>query len=539
MHQVRRHKSGVFLLFLLLMGVAAAGAGAAPQDHSAALRAPSAPTALVVLIVVDQLRPDYLERYGAQFTGGFRQLLRQGMLFQHGEQDHAITETAPGHSTLLSGREPASTGIVNNARGVMDPALPLLDGSLPGASPWRFQGTTLYDWMLARDSGIRALSVSRKDRGAILPIGRSRAEVYWYHGAEFTTSRYYDDTLPGWVREFNARRAPEGLAGAVWSLRLPPASYSEPDSTPFENGGRDFVFPHRLPANPDSASAALINYPWMDSLTLGLALEGVRALRLGTRSSPDLLSISLSTTDAVGHAFGPDSRELHDHLLWLDLWLGQFLDSLTTRVPRDRILLVLTADHGVQPFPEAGRGGSSGRVQMGGLVGRAGAALAGRYRTDFSLEFDSGLLSADTLALHARGIKIDSLAETLALAAGRQPGVRRVFTPRTLARASGTDREARLWRHLIPKGYGWLFCASLKPGYVWSEGRAIAEHGSTVPEDVRVPILFWGGGFTPARMARPVRTVDIAPTLARLLGIKPTEVLDGAPLTEVVAKDSH
>lgn len=524
------------MAFLLLLALLAA-VGAAPQGHSAA--PPSAPTALVILLAVDQLRPDYLERYSAQFTGGFRQLLRQGLLFQHGEQDHAITETAPGHSTLLSGREPASTGIVNNTRGVVDPVLPLLDGFLPGASPWRFQGTTLYDWMVARDSGTRALSVSRKDRGAILPIGRSRAEVYWYHGAGFTTSRYYADTLPGWIREFNGRRAPERLAGAVWSLRLPPASYAEPDSTPFENGGRDFVFPHRLPSNPDSASAALINYPWMDSLTLRLALEGVRALRLGTRSSPDLLSISLSTTDAVGHAFGPDSRELHDHLLWLDLWLGQFLDSLTTLVPRDRILLVLTADHGVQSFPEAGQRGSSGRVRLAGLVAGTSAALARRYRTDFGLEFDSGLLSADTPALHARGIKIDSLAEALAMAARRQPGVLQVFTPRTLARASSADREARLWRHLIPKGHGWLFCASLKPGYVWSEGRTIAEHGSTAPEDVRVPILFWGGGLGPARVARTVRTVDIAPTLARLLGIKPTEALDGAPLAEVVARGSH
>ena len=186
--------------------------------------------------------------------------------------------------------------------------------------------------MVARDSGTRALSVSRKDRGAILPIGPARGELYWYHGAGFTTSRYYTDTLPAWVRDFNARREPERLAGALWSLRLPPASYAEPDTMPLENGGRDFVFPHQLPSNPDSAAAALINFPWMDSLTLGLALEGVRALRLGTRASPDLLTISLSTTDAVGHAFGPDSRELHDHLLWLDLWLGQFLDSLLAEV---------------------------------------------------------------------------------------------------------------------------------------------------------------------------------------------------------------
>ncbi|HEY7636403.1 MAG TPA: alkaline phosphatase family protein [Gemmatimonadales bacterium] len=500
---------------------------------------PPRPTSLVVLLVVDQMRPDYLVRYGPQFTGGFRNLLDHGVFFQRGEQDHAVTQTAPGHSTLLSGREPARTGIVRNSLGVVDSASPLLDGSVPGASPRRFRGTALYDWMVARDSLSRALSVSRKDRGAILPIGRARASVYWYHGAGFTTSRYYADSLPNWVREFNARRGPERLAGAVWRLRLPPASYAEADRMPYENGGRDFVFPHRLPGSPDSAAAALIDFPWMDSLTLSLALEGVRALGLGKRPSPDLLSISLSSTDAVGHAFGPDSRELHDHLLWLDLWLGRFLDSLTTLVSRDRILLVLTADHGVQPFPEAGPLGAAGRVRLGELVSRTGAELARRYGTDFGLSFESGLLTVDTLGLHAKGISIDSLARTLARAAGRKPGVLRVFTPRTLAQASDADREALLWRHLIPQDYGWLFCISLKPGYVWSDGEAVAEHGTTAPEDVRVPILFWGGGLKPARIARPVRTVDIAPTLARRLGIRPAEALDGSALGEIVRETSH
>jgi len=138
------------------------------------------PPRLVVAIAIDQFRPDYLERWRSQFTGGFAFLLRQGVFYPRGEQDHAITETAPGHSTMMSGRSPASTGIVTNDLGVTDSASPVLFSSAMGASPRRFKGTTLLDWMFARDPNTKSLSVSRKDRGAILPIGRSKGPVFWW-----------------------------------------------------------------------------------------------------------------------------------------------------------------------------------------------------------------------------------------------------------------------------------------------------------------------------------------------------------------------
>ena len=302
---------------------------------------PSAPPprklSLVVVVTVDQLRPDYFARYGKEFTGGFRTILDSGTLYDHGRQNHAITETGPGHSTILSGREPASTGIVDNGHGVGDPSAPLLGGDPgPGASPRRFRGSALYDWIAASDPAVRALSVSRKDRGAILPVGRARVPVYWWSNDKFTTSRYYADSLPDWVRRFNETRPVRRLAGKKWDLLLPPSAYREPDSEPYENGGKDITFPHRIPRWIDVAEH-LPDYPWMDSLTIAFALDGARALDLGRRDRPDLLLVSLSATDAVGHGYGPDSREMHDHLLRLDRWLGWFLDSLATRVPRERI----------------------------------------------------------------------------------------------------------------------------------------------------------------------------------------------------------
>src|SRR5690606_70985 len=153
---------------------------------------PAERPALVVLVTVDQLRPDYFSRFGGQWTGGFRRLLDAGAVFPNGLQDHALTETAPGHATLLSGRDPARTGVFSNDFGVPDTATRLIGiPGATGASPHRFQGTTLVDWMKASDPALGFLSVSQKDRSAILPIGRSVGPVYWFTDGRFTTSSYY------------------------------------------------------------------------------------------------------------------------------------------------------------------------------------------------------------------------------------------------------------------------------------------------------------------------------------------------------------
>src|SRR5438552_10069519 len=183
---------------------------------------------LVVVITVDQLRPDYLDRYRSQLTGGLGRLLRQGAYFADAYQDHAVTGTAPGHSTILSGRWPAHTGIISNVIGVSDSSAPLLDVPGPGASPARFRGTAFFDWLKAAEPSARALSVSRKDRGAILPVGRAKQQVYWYQGGSFTTSRYYANSLPAWVRAFNARRIRSRPSGRAWTLLLPASAYPEP-----------------------------------------------------------------------------------------------------------------------------------------------------------------------------------------------------------------------------------------------------------------------------------------------------------------------
>jgi hypothetical protein len=494
----------------------------------------------VVLVTVDQLRPDYFDRFGAQLTGGLGWIRTHSVFFPLAHQEHATTETAPGHATLLSGREPVHTNIVTNGKGVPDADAPLLDAQGTGASPRRFHGTTLVDWLRAKDPETRVLSVSRKDRGAILPVGRAKADVYWWADGRFTTSRYYADSLPRWLRSYNARVSHDllpKLAGLQWTLLLPDSAYHEIDAMPFENGGDDFVFPHRLPTRPGDVARQLERFPAMDSVTLDLALEGVRSRGLGTRRSPDILAISLSTTDAVGHDFGPDSRELHDQVLRVDRLLGSFLDSLATLVPRERTVFVLAADHGVTSMPEYSvlvRHQRAGRVWLGDLARAATEELEGRYHTSFDIAFDSGMLTADLDALRAKGVNVDSLATALAAEAVTHPGVLRVYTARTLAAAPASDEYAERWRRTLPDGFGWLICAVPEQHFVFDAGRLRAEHGNAGIDDVGIPIGFVVPGLRPATVRRVVRSVDIAPTLAALLDVTPVEPLDGQKLPEVI-----
>ena len=281
----------------------------------------------------------------------------RGAWFVNAFQDHAVTETAPGHASTLSGRFPANTGITSNATGVGDSRYPLLVGlpNEPGAAPERFQGTTLYDWIVAANPRSRQLSVSMKDRSAILMTGRAKQDVYWYStSGNFTTSRYYRDSLPAWVTAFNARRIPHGYAGAQWQLLRNASAYPEPDTVPFENFGRGNVFPHAFPTDSAQAASYLRATPTMDSVTALFALEGVRQTGIGQGPQTDILSVSFSATDVIGHAYGPDSREAHDNELRLDQTIGWFLDSLFRL--RDSSSIVIRAERGPRHPADSGGG---------------------------------------------------------------------------------------------------------------------------------------------------------------------------------------
>lgn len=520
-------------LVIAACGMATVGMAACAAVRVARAQAPAAPPppTLVVLVTADQFRADYLDRFAPQFTGGLRRLLAEGARYTDAHHDHAITETAPGHATLLSGRFPRSTGIMFNREGVEDPDAPLLaNGYGPGASPRRFQGTTVADWLRDADRRSRLLSVSMKDRGAILPVGRARGDVYWYSpDGRFLTSRHYARTLPAWVDAFNDRHLPASFAGKRWELLLPAASYAEPDSVVEEIGGRGVAFPHPLGDDPVDAQDRLRITPFMDEVTLAFALHGVEALRLGAGPQTDLLSVSLSATDVIGHSYGPASREMHDQVVRLDRALGRFLDSLFVLRDPARVLLVFTADHGVAEIPElaAGIAPPPVRATLATLVPALRTRLRALGVDTLAVAVDAPIVLADRAAFR-RAADLDSVMAAVAREARALPGVLRADPWSTIVADSAADPVARRWAHQFPAQSNVALVVTLHPGSTW--GGNVASHGSPHPYDSHVPLLFWGAGIRPGVRPDAVRTVDIAPTLAALLGVRVPAPVDGRAL---------
>ena len=494
----------------------------------------AAPT-LVVLITVDQLRGDYLDRWRSQLTGGFKRLLEEGAYFSDAHQDHAVTETAPGHASLLSGRFPRSTGITRNLAGVQDPASPVIEMARGApASPARFRGTTLVDWIKAASPRTRALSVSYKDRGAILPIGRSKQEVFWYVGELFTTSRWYRDTLPDWVRKFNATTV-RSYAGREWNLLLGPEAYPEPDSVPIEarQDGARVVFPYRLSDSGEISARQLPQFPFMDEVTAAFALQGLEQLGLGRGPHTDVLAVSFSTLDLVGHRFGPDSREVHDQILRLDRTLGKFLDSLFRLRPPGGVMVALTADHGVTPFPELNRRITPApvRVDLSAALRAGEQVIAAAKGNPGALDFESGGLFVERDSARVPAAKVREAVDSFMTVARRIPGVMRVDRFADLPRDTAKqDPISRRWVQMFPRDVPVEAVVTLTPGSYWNTYNA-AMHGAPHDYDSHVPLIFWGTAFKPGRYESFVRTVDLAPTLAQALGVKPNERLDGRPLT--------
>lgn len=531
----------------LLLGVAFAAGCAKAQSASTPAASPSAasggasvgarPT-LVVMLTIDGFREGNLVKFGPQLRGGLARLTSGGAWFTDAHQDHAITETAPGHASLLSGRFPRSTGIAANLLGVIDETSALLGYSgVVGASPRRFHGTTLVDWIKSQDPGSRALSVSMKDRGAILPIGTSKQQVYWYPGdGEWTTSRYYADSLPNWVVKFNERHLPMTYFGKSWTPLLPDSAYHERDSVAIEGGGTDFVFPHLLPADSMAAASLIRTMPFMDDVTVAFALAGVEALHLGQGPGTDVLAVSLSANDLINHRFGPDSKEAHDEVLRVDRTIGVLLDSLFKLRDPSRVVVALAADHGFATIPELDPPTMTPRptrVTLNAALQSIRARLKALHVDTMAVEVDQQVVVIDRAAFAKAHVNADSILSFFQQVAKQIPGVARIDRFRDLLKGDTiNDPITRRWTHQIPPDYPVELVATLTRGSIWAG--LVATHGSPYDYDSNVPMIFYGPGVAPGRYAGFVRTVDIAPTLAQLLGVKPLESLDGVVLTKAL-----
>ncbi len=537
----------VFLACLLL--------SASPRHPAACAAAGSAGSVrLVLVIVVDQMRADYLSRFEDQFRGGLRHLMLKGRIFAEAHQEHACTVTAVGHSTILTGSLPAHNGIIGNdwydrSRKQVVHSTTAVNGTEVGHSgdippaPLALRTTALGDWIRESNPEARVFALSRKDRAAIMLGGQHPTGVFWYNpaGGTFQTSAYYQSGLPGWLSAFNASKPANKYFRRVWDRMTSASHYgsSTPDDQPGEkklNGRRTFPYRYDAGSRPDSRFYSyLTNTPFMDELTLELAERAVRAEKLGQRGVPDLLAVSLSTTDSVGHNFGPRSQEIQDMMLRLDRMLDRFLKFVDRQVGLDEVLIVLTGDHGVAALPETENSDGLKLRASGGLdetIKGAEAALELAYGPGpwIEREYD-GNVYLNRTRMQEAGISYYDIERRAAEALRCMPLVENVFTRTELSSGNldGGGYAALFANCYDPVRSGDLLIQVRRDTLLLSDAGGTT-HGSPYQFDTHVPLVFCGPGVLPGRDQSHVRTVDIAPTLAGILGVSINKAVDGVPL---------
>ncbi len=530
---------------IAFVGIAPLIAGASPQRGSV----PPRPQ-LVVQITADQLRGDLLERYRSALTRGFARIERGGYWIHHGDVDHAITLSFPGHATLSTGMFPAHHGLTANEwwtsnKGVWaevdvsaDETYKTLDApSLPGVSPKNLLSTTLGEWIKAANPRAKAVSLGTGNPVPIAYAGHKSDGAYWYNSSinEFTTSTYYTPQLPPWVKTFN-RDELARYQKPAWTLTVPSdfLRLSHPDATPPENCGHYTTFPHvyALEASspcgarpPKQYSRWFDGTPLKDAALFALAARAVDSEKLGQRGVTDYLALDIGATDDVGHAFGPLSLEQLDTLMRLDRELGEFLEHLDTTVGHGKYVLAFSADHGVVDLTDTG-----GHVQqvttaeIEALLDRVEVAATAKYDSEEALE--------------------KSIVGTLKAA----PFVADAYTEERLLHSSN-DPYVRLFRNSTKPGFTTDFPLWTKKSRLYHPARyhivarfkenmiidaAIAVHGSPYAQDRLVPIIFYGAGINHGERQVGGRTVDVAPTLAAAADIAAPAELDGIVLPGTV-----
>lgn len=540
---------------------------------------------LVLLIVVDQFRYDYLERFGDLFApNGLRRLLREGASWTQSNYDHMPTYTAPGHGTMMTGAYPAESGIIGNewldrATGlritsVSDDTTRLL-GDNPnanGSSPRRLVSSTVGDELrLATNDRSKVIGISVKDRSAILPAGRHANAAYWFSVAvgNMVSSTYYFKELPAWVTAFNNTKPADKYFGAKWERLLPENEYirrAGPDNPPWENASGQpadaSVFPHTITGGATSPGRAFyteLDYtPFSNELLLSFAQQAIISEQLGQDDDTDVLTLSFSANDYVGHRFGPYSHEAMDATLRTDRQIVTLLDFVQARVGLSNTLIAFTADHGVSPIPEhaAALGLGGGRVKLPDLFATIGKAISARYNAqgkspdpsaDYLLKYNEGGTKREHFingnlyfnydALRRDGVNVEEFSQVVVAAALTVPGVARAFSRVQLLRGatSITDPiERRVLHGFYPARSGDVVLVAEPYKYL---GDAIpATHGSPYSYDTHVPTIIMGAGVNPGRYMEPASPADIAPTLSALLRITPPSNATGRVLIEALQK---
>ncbi|PSL20420.1 alkaline phosphatase family protein [Shimia abyssi] len=526
---------------------------------------------LIVQITVDGLRGDLISRYMDSFgDDGFRRLIANGVWYRDAHHAHANTETIVGHATLATGAHPSEHGMIGNAwfdrvdgrlvYNIEDPDYPLLPvpgfgGEVEqldptqeaavsdGRSPLNILASTFGDELFKSSNGrSKVIGISGKDRSAVAMAGHA-GKAYWFSASTgaFETSAFYHDDYPAWVQEWNKARPADALVGKAWELNAPIESYlfGAQDDRHFETDLKGFgrTFPHAYgrPEHGLYYTQVLLS-PYGDELTAGFAMAAITAEGLGQDAAPDLLSVSFSGVDATNHFFGPSSLESEEMVRTLDVTLAEFMAFTDETVGAERVLYVLSADHGM---PEA--------VE---LMHEHGRAVERNYNEALQDELNELVVNAlgvtgaikaffrpyiylDHQAIGDAGVDARDVERLIVDDLNGRIGIAMAMPKVPFGEQRGDFLEKPIRRNFHPERSGDIYVAQAPYSFLMDEGPIAIMHGSPWRYDTHVPIIFAGSGIEPAQVMRSVETVDVARTLALMFGTTMPSGASGEALYEV------
>lgn len=521
-------------------------------------------TKLVVGIVVDQMRREYLDRFYSRFgEGGFRRMMDEGFDVRNGHYNYFPTVTGPGHASVYTGTTPAIHGIIGNSwydkqtkksvncvEDTGQKAVGNPDGN-GHVSPWRMLSTTITDELkMATQKKSRVIGVSIKDRGAVLPAGHMADGAYWYDSktGTFMSSTFYVDKLPQWAQDFNKQGLAEKYLNQEWKPYTPLSEYvsSGPDDTAYETlfkGKAKSTFPYDLKTlrRENGNFDLLTTTPYGNDFLTAFAKAAVTGEKLGQGEWTDFLAVSFSSTDAVGHRLGPNAVEIEDLYIRLDKNIEDLLAFLDENVGRGKFLVFLTSDHGVS---EVAQELTDNHIPSGYFnSGKMRSGLIEYLRQYFPdrdlIENISGnqiFFDNDLFETNPRNSGIDFLiaSELISRYLMTVDGIANVYTESVLRNARYDEEgiKGMVVRGHHPKRSGDLVY-TLEAGWYSAGSMQGSTHGSTYTYDTHVPMLFYGAGIKHGSTVRYHPVTDIAPTLSILLGIRFPNGCTGQPIEEL------
>ena len=512
---------------------------------------------LMVGIVVDQMRWDYLFRYYSRYgNGGFKRLLNEGFSCDNTQIDYLPTFTAPGHTCVYTGSVPAIHGIAGNdfiiqATGksmycAEDTTVQTV-GSTSAAgkmSPRNMLVTTVTDELrLATNFRSKTIGIALKDRGGILPAGHTANAAYWFDDktGNWITSTYYMKDLPQWVKDFNDQKLPETYLKQDWTTLYPIDTYlqSTADSTAYEGkfkGMNAPTMPVKTSGMYKNNLGLIRSTPYGNTLTLDLAVAAISAEKLGQRDVTDFLTVSFSSTDYVGHQFGPNAIETEDTYLRLDRDLATFFTYLDAKVGKGKYAVFITADHGAAHNPNflKDHGVPAGVWNEGQALKDLNAYLSSKYTIDGLVHsLTNYQVNLNNYAVNYAHLDVDKLKKDCMDFLQKDPAVAFVVD---MQKPMTADLPEMLRTRVI-NGYNaehsGVIQIMLKPGY-FTGGATGTTHGTWNPYDNHIPLVFMGWGIQHGHLNRETHMTDIAATVAALLHIQTPNGCIGHPITEAL-----